>query len=153
MELYQVLDLFCNRGFKNVSKEDKRRHSFMIKRLFSAQYPMQCHMLNDLSTDPVAASDIIGMLATRYTGLPNFLRMKVSQKKKKESIRKNFEDDVLAKFMELNQCGIREVEEAYNYSPKEITAALKMIKTTFFDDKSKVIVEKVKKKSKEEELW
>ena len=48
--------------------------------------------------------------------------------------------------MEINECGIREVEEAYGFSPDEITEALNLIKKNFFNNKDKVIVKKLSKK-------
>jgi hypothetical protein len=93
------------------------------------------------------------MLASRYIGLPDFLKIRVDQKKKKESIRKFYEDDVLSKYMEINQCGIREVEEAYIFDKQNLDIALKLIKKTFFDNKDKVIVDKTKKEDDEKSLF
>ena len=113
MELYEVLNAYCSRSSGAVSKEDKRKYSYMLRRLFSSTYPIQCSLINRIDTDAVSASNIIALLASRYNGLPDFLKIKVDQKKKKETIRKFYEDDVLSKYMEINQCGIREIEEAY----------------------------------------
>jgi hypothetical protein len=55
--------------------------------------------------------------------------------------------------MEINQCGIREVEEAYMYDKTNLDKALKLIKKTFFDNKDKVIIDKTKKDDKENELF
>ena len=91
-------------------------------------------------------------MATRYNGIPNFLKLKVDQKKKKESIRKYFEDDVINKFMEINECGIREVEEMFSIDKDGVMQMMKLIKQTFFDNSDKVIVEK-KKEEKTKELF
>ena len=91
-------------------------------------------------------------MATRYNGIPNFLKLRVDQKKKKESIRKYFEDDVINKFMEINECGIREVEEMFSIDRDGIMQMMKLIKQTFFDNSDKVIVEK-KKEEKTKELF
>ena len=153
MELYEVLNAYCSRSSGAVSKEDKRRHSYMLRRLFSSTYPIQCSLINNLNTDPVCSSNIIALLASRYSGLPDFLKIRVDQKKKKESIRKFYEDDVLSKYMEINQCGIREVEEAYIFDKSSLDKALKLIKKTFFDNKDKVIVDKTKKVDDEKSLF
>lgn len=153
MELYEVLNAYCSRSSGAVSKEDKRRHSYMLRRLFSSTYPIQCSLINNLNTDPICASNIIAMLASRYNGLPDFLKIRVDQKKKKESIRKFYEDDVLSKYMDINQCGIREVEEAYIFDKLSLDKALKLIKKTFFDNKDKVIVDKTKKVDEEKSLF
>lgn len=145
MELYEVLNAYCYRNSGSVSKEDKRKHSYMLRRLFSSTYPIQCSLINTLNIDPVNASNIIALLASRYNGLPDFLKIRVDQKKKKESIRKFYEDSVLSKYMEINQCGIREVEEAYMFDKENIDKSLKMIKKIFFDNKDKVIIDKTKK--------
>ena len=90
----------------------------------------------------------------RFNGLPNFLKIRVDQTKKKESIRKFYEDDVLNKYMEINECGIREVEEAYAINKTEVDKALKLIKTNFFPDKEKVIINKNNmKEDKEKSLF
>ena len=146
MELYEVLNKFCNRDSNAVSKEDKKRFSYMLRRLFAAQYPIQCELINRLDSDALCSANIVAILASRYSGLPQFLRLKINQKKKNETIRTLFEDDVLNMYMEINECGIREVEEAYGFSPDEITEALNLIKKNFFNNKDKVIVKKLSKK-------
>ena len=142
MELFEVLNCYCNRNSGAVSKEDKRRHSYMLRRLFSAQFPIQCNMVNGLDSDSLVDSEVIALLAMRYNGLPNFLKTRIDQTKKKESVRKFYEDDVLNKYMEINECGIREVEEAYELDKASLDWALKLIKANFFNNKDKVIVSK-----------
>lgn len=154
MELYEVLNCYCNRNSGAVTKEDKRKYSYMLRRLFSAQFPIQCELINRLDTDPLVSSDVVSLLAMRFNGLPPFLKIRVDQAKKKENIRKYYEDDVLNKYMEINECGIREVEEAYNINKSEVDKALKLIKINFFNDKEKVIIEKnVVKEEKENSLF
>lgn len=151
--LFEILNDYCHRNSGAVSNEDKKKNSYMLRRLFSAQYPLQCEIINRLDTDSLCASNIIALLGSRYNDLPSFLRIKVDQKKKKETIRKFFEDDVINKYMEINECGIREVEEAYDFSPDEITNAMKLIKINYFNNKDKVIVKKTPKKEKENKLF
>ena len=151
MELYQVLNCYCNRNSGAVSKEDKRKYSYMLRRLFSAQFPVQCELVNRLDSDPLVDAEIIAMLAMRFNGLPNFLKTRIDQKKKKETIRTYYEDDVLNKYMEINECGIREVEEAYAINKTELDNALKLIKSNFFNNKEKVLVDKNTNKESETE--
>lgn len=151
MELFEVLNCYCNRNSGAVSKEDKRKYSYMLRRLFSAQFPIQCELINRLDTDPLITSEIVAMLAMRYNGLPNFLKTRIDQKKKKETIRTYYEDDVLNKYMEINECGIREVEEAYGVNKDEVDKALKLIKSNFFNNKEKVLVDKNVNKESETE--
>lgn len=152
MELFDVLNNYCNRNSSSVSNEDKKKFSYMLRRLFSAQYPIQCELVNRLDTDACCSSNIIALLASRYNGLPNFLKTKIDQRKKKETIRKFFEDDVVSKYMEINECGIREVEEAFEFSADEITKSMKLIKSNYFPkDKDNIIVKKVNTKEKENE--
>ncbi len=151
MELYEVLGCYCNRNSGAVSKDDKRKYSYMLRRLFAAQFPIQCELINRLDVDPVAASTIVSLLASRYTGLPSFLKIRVDQTKRKESIRKYYEDCVIDKYMEINECGIREVEEAYYYDRDALDNAMKLIKKNFFNNKEKVIVKKITSKDIEEE--
>ena len=150
MELYEVLNCYCNRNSGAVSKEDKRKYSYMLRRLFSAQFPIQCELVNRLDSDPLVDSELIALLAMRFNGLPAFLKTRIDQTKKKESIRKFYEDDVLNKYMEINECGIREVEEAYSINKTELDWALKLIKSNFFNNKDKVIVSKNTEKKEEE---
>jgi len=151
MELYEVLNCYCNRNSGAVSKEDKRKYSYMLRRLFSAQFPVQCELVNRLDSDPLVDAEIIAMLAMRFNGLPNFLKTRIDQKKKKETIRTYYEDDVLNKYMEINECGIREVEEAYAINKTELDNALKLIKSNFFNNKEKVLVDKNTNKESETE--
>lgn len=151
MELYEVLNCYCNRNSGAVSKEDKRKYSYMLRRLFSAQFPIQCELVNRLDSDPLVDAEIIAMLAMRFNGLPTFLKTRIDQKKKKETIRTFYEDDVLNKYMEINECGIREVEEAYSVNKTELDNALKLIKSNFFNNKEKVLVTKNENKEEEKE--
>ncbi len=151
MELYEVLNCYCNRNSGAVSKEDKRKYSYMLRRLFAAQFPIQCELVNRLDSDSLVDAEIIAMLAMRFNGLPSFLKTRIDQKKKKETIRTYYEDDVLNKYMELNECGIREVEEAYAINKDELDKALKLIKSNFFNNKEKVLVQKNTNKEEDNE--
>ena len=142
MEFWEYLQRICNRNSGSISKEDKRKYSFLSRRLFAAQFPIQCELVNRLDSDPLIDAELIALLAMRFNGLPNFLKIRVDQKKKKETIRTYYEDDVLNKYMEINECGIREVEEAYAVNQTELDNALKLIKSNFFNNKEKVIVGK-----------
>jgi hypothetical protein len=110
--------------------------------------------VNRLDSDPLVDAELIALLAMRFNGLPAFLKTRIDQTKKKESIRKFYEDDVLNKYMEINECGIREVEEAYSINKPELDKALKLIKSNFFNNKEKVIVSKnIEKKEEEKSLF
>ena len=152
MELFEVLNYFCHRNSGVVSSVDKRKHSFMLKRLFAAQYPIQCNLVNNLDSDPEVAANLIALLATRYTDIPSFLKLKISQKKKKESVFKDYEDEVLNKYMQINEIGLRELEEAYEFDKESVEKSLNLIKKNFFENKDKVIVKKISKKKKEDDI-
>ena len=151
MELYEVLGCYCNRNSGAVSKDDKRKYSYMLRRLFAAQFPIQCELVNRLDSDPLIDAELIALLAMRFNGLPAFLKIRVDQTKRKESIRKYYEDCVIDKYMEINECGIREVEEAYYYDRDALDNAMKLIKKNFFNNKEKVIVKKITSNDIEEE--
>lgn len=157
MELFDVLNAFCTRRSGSVSDNDKRKFAYMIRRLFSAQFPLLCESVNRMDSDPLYTANLISMLTVRYNGIPPYLKMKITQKKKQETIRNKYDDCVIEKYMEINECGIREVEEAYEFNPDELTHALDLIKSNFFGGKDKTIVKKTKstsskkKKEKEEE--
>lgn len=151
MELFEVLNCYCNRNSGAVTKEDKRKYSYMLRRLFSAQFPLQCELVNRLDSDSLVDAELIALLALRYNGLPTFLKTRIDQKKKKETIRTYYEDEVLNKYMEINECGIREVEEAYAINKSEVDKALKLIKSNFFNNKEKTIINKNTNKEEESE--
>ena len=151
MELFEVLNCYCNRNSGAVTKEDKRKYSYMLRRLFSAQFPLQCELVNRLDSDSLIDAEVIALLALRFNGLPSFLKTRIDQKKKKETIRTYYEDEVLNKYMEINECGIREVEEAYAINKPEMDNALKLIKSNFFNNKEKVLVNKNTNKEEETE--
>jgi len=150
MEFWEYLQYICNRNSGAVTKEDKRKYSFLSRRLFAAQFPIQCELINRLDSDSLADAIVVELLAMRFNGLPAFLKTRIDQKKKKETIRTYYEDDVLNKYMEINECGIREVEEAYAVNKTELDNALKLIKSNFFNNKEKVIVSKNTEKEEEE---
>lgn len=149
MELFEVLNAFCTRRSGEVSDEDKKKYAYMIRRLFSAQFPMICECVNRMDSDPLYTANLISFVTVRYNGLPPYLKMKISQKKKQETIRTKFDDCVIDKYMEINECGIREVEEAYSFNKEEVEKVLNLIQQNFFDNKSKVIIKKTPKKKKE----
>lgn len=120
----------------------------MLKRLFSAQYPIQCNLVNNLDSDPETSANLIALLATRYNDMPDFLKLKINQKKKKDSIFNEYEDEVLNKYMEINEIGIRELNEAYEFDKETIEKSLDLIKRNFFENKDKVIVNKKKQPKK-----
>lgn len=153
MEFWEYLQHICNRNSGAVSKDDKRKYSFLGRRLFAAQFPIQCELINRLDSDPLADTIVVELLAMRFNGLPNFLKTRIDQKKKKETIRTYYEDDVLNKYMEINECGIREVEEAYSIDKEEMDRVLKLIKSNFFNNKEKVIVNKNNTEEKEKSLF
>lgn len=146
MELFEVLNAFCTRRAGAVSDDDKRKYAYMIRRLFSAQFPLLCEYVNRMDSDPLYTATLISMVTARYNGLPPYLRLKISQKKRKESIREKYDDCVVDKYMEINECGIREVEEAYFFNQEEVDKAMDLIKQNFFDNKSKVVISKSKSK-------
>ena len=139
-ELFEVLNCYCNRNCGAVTKDEKRKYSYMLRRLFSAQFPIQCELVNRLDSDPLVDAEVIALLALRFNGLPNFLKVRIDQKKKKESIRKYYGDDVVSKYMEINECGIREVEEAYYINKDAMDEAMRLIKNNFFSTKKSTIV-------------
>lgn len=155
MDLFETLEAFCTRRSNQVNDVDKRKWSYMIRRFMSAQFPIHCESVNRMDTDELVTTNLMSLLCMRYNGIPSFVRMKISQKKKKFSIRSEYDDCVIDKYMEINECGIREVEEAYAFNPEEVDKALNLIKANFFDNKNKVVVKKTKsvskKKQKEEE--
>lgn len=144
MELFEVLGCYCNRNSGAVTNDDKRKFSYMLRRLFSAKFPIQCELVNRLASDPVADANIISLLAMQFNGLPQFLKTRVDQKKKKENIRSHYDDEVLHKYMKINECGIREIEEAYSIDKKEVDDALKLIKETYFENSKSTIIKKKK---------
>ena len=151
-EFFEVLNCYCNRNSGAVTKDEKRKYSYLLRRVFSSQFPLQCDLVHRLDSDPLIDAELIALLAMRFNGLPNFLKIRVDQKKKKESIRKFYEDDVLDKYMEINECGIREVEEAYAINKTEVDKALKLINTNLFPDKEKVISKKNSMEENKEKL-
>ena len=84
MEFYEILQCYCNRNSGAVTKEDKKKYSFLLKRLFSANFPIQCEMLNSLDSDPLVDAEMIALIAMRFNGIPDFLKLKIDQRKKKE---------------------------------------------------------------------
>ena len=150
MEFWEYLQRICHRNSGSISKEDKRKYSFLSRRLFAAQFPIQCELVNRLDSDPLIDAELIALLAMRFNGLPAFLKTRIDQKKKTETTRTYYEDDVLNKSMEINECGIREIEEAYAVNKTELDNALKLIKSNFFNNKEKVIVSKNTEKKEDE---
>ena len=74
MEFWEYLQRICNRNSGSISKEDKRKYSFLSRRLFAAQFPIQCELVNRLDSDPLIDAELIALLAMRFNGLPAFLK-------------------------------------------------------------------------------
>ena len=72
MELYEVLNAYCSRSSGAVSKEDKRRHSYMLRRLFSSTYPSSASeyqaivlSFSSLPTNIVTAESVVSVLLSQ----------------------------------------------------------------------------------------
>lgn len=143
MELYAVINKINTRHSSEVNASDKKKHAFMLSRLYAAGFPLQTAVLNDINVDPQTVTNMIILLSKRYSNVPPFLRMKVSQKKKQDSIYKMYSDREIAKFCETEECGIRELKEMVEIDKSLVDMRMVEIREQYFND-YKIVKEKNK---------
>lgn len=143
MELYDMIKCMCTKNSSSIQDADKRKNSFILKRLYSAKYPIACFMLNDLSTDPIISVNILCEISKQFNNVPDFLNLKVSQKKKKSSIYKGFEGNIIDKCCELEQCSVNDLQLAYDMYEDDVKKHLKLVEETFFPKEEKIVKQKV----------
>jgi len=134
MELFDVIRKINSRKGNEVSNLDKKRHSFMLSRLYAAGFPLQVSVLNNINIDAVTATNMIILLSKRYLNVPSFLKLKVSQKKKQDSIYKLYNTDEINKFCELEECGIREFKELVSIDKELVDNRMTEIREQYFND-------------------
>lgn len=143
MELFDVIRKMNTRHGNEIPDNDKKKHAFMLSRLYSAGFPLQVQILNDINVDAKTSTNMIILLSKRYSNVPGFLKIKVSQKKKQDSIYKLYKDFEINKFCELEECGIREFKELVSINKELVDIRMKEIREQYFND-YKITKEKIK---------
>jgi hypothetical protein len=129
MELFDVLDsLFSRNRYKEVSNSDKRKYFFMIQRFMSIQYPVLANNMNIVNVNEELVVDMWhNEMVSRYVKKPQWMYTKSSVKKDKD--KDAYDDDVISKYLELNEISFRDYKFAMEVIPEAINDDLKLIKT------------------------
>ena len=143
MELYDIIKCMCTKNSSSIQDTDKRKNSFILKRLYSAKYPIACSLLNDLSTDPIVSVNILCEISKQFNNVPDFLYLNVSQKKNKSSIYKEFAGSIIDKCCEMEQCSVNDLQLAYDMYKDTVKKHLKLVEETFFPKEEKIVKTKV----------
>lgn len=135
MELFDYIGTIfgSDKVWEEVGNNDKNKHSFMLNRLMSIQFPMQASMLNALKISQIGQAETWRMIGKQYKRTPGFIYTKTSTKK--EKTKKKYSDDAVRKYMQINEIGEREFKEALKFNEEEILKSLEIIDKTYFSKK------------------
>ncbi len=113
---------------------DKSKNSFMLNRFMSIKFPAQAQLFNMLRTDPVGQAEAWRMVTSKFNRVPGFIYTKVSKKK----IQKEWEPDqqALDFYLQINEIGMREFNEALKYDRSTVISVIDKLKSQITNDRS-----------------
>lgn len=106
--------------YKTLTDNDKARHSFMLNRFMAIQYPVNASSFNKLGIYSASIVDCWNIVAQRFKYVPKWMYTSVSKKKKEEARKFDPSDEVLNKYLEINNIGFREYKEALKFNFNEV---------------------------------
>lgn len=135
MELFNYINTIfgSDKVWNEVGNVDKNKHSFMLNRLMSIQFPMQASMLNALKISQIGQAETWRMIGKQFKKTPGFIYTKTSTKK--EKAKRKYSDDAIKKFMQINEIGEREFKMAMKFNEDEMNKSLEIIEKTYFSKK------------------
>ena len=125
-----------NEEWENLSDYDKGKNAFMTNRLMSAKFPSQANLFNMLRTDPVGQAEAWRMVGNKFNRVPGFIYTKTAKqgKEKKKWIPNH---EAVEMYMNLNEIGEREFNEALKFNFDEIKKSIQILEKQFLNDRAK----------------
>jgi len=133
MELFDFINTIFNKKdqYEDLSYGEKTKHVFMVNRFFSIKYPQQAELFNRMNTPPLGVIESWRLVANSFNRTPGwiFTKTKRAEKQKKKNL--NVDPDIIKKYLELNNIGYREFEEALKYEEEKIIKILKSMEKAY----------------------
>jgi hypothetical protein len=127
MKLFDYIKVLFGKDseWDDVSDYDKSRNAFMTNRFFSAKFPIQANLFNQLRTDPVGQAAAWRMVSSKFNKVPGFIYTKIKKEKEEKEWRPN--DKALGLYLKLNEIGEREFYEALKYNFSEVKKSIEAL--------------------------
>lgn len=127
--LFDFIHIMFNdqKTYDELKNYEKARHQFMVTRFMSIQYPEHASVFNKNGINAAALVDCWQMVARRYKRTPGWIFTRVRKTEKQKEKEYNPNEEVLRKYLELNQIGMREYKEALGFNFDGVKKELKML--------------------------
>lgn len=84
MELFDCIKaIFDKREFANIKDEDKANNFFILRRMMSVKYPMQCQFVNTKTINPVLGFNVLARILQTNKSIPKWMYDGIRGKKEK----------------------------------------------------------------------
>jgi hypothetical protein len=127
MKLFDYIKVLFGKDseWDEVTDYDKSRNAFMTNRFFSAKFPIQANLFNQLRTDPVGQATAWRMVSSKFNKVPGFIYTKIKKEKEEKEWKPN--DKALGFYLKLNEIGEREFYEALKYNFSEVKKSIEAL--------------------------
>lgn len=110
-----------------VFEAHKKRHFFLLNRRFSIQFPLVAEQFNKMGVNSARALDYWQTVAEKFKKVPNFFYISAKSTEKKEKPLYEPKEEVVKKFLEVNEIGDREYKECMKYNKYKTIEALQKL--------------------------
>lgn len=137
MDLFDYIKCLFSQSseYENLPDYVKKKHTFMVTRFFSIQYPIQAQLFNKLNIDPIGVSHSWRKIGIRYKKTPGWIFTKTTKNTVKKSAYTPSEEAV-SLYLKINEIGMREYKDAMLFNLDKITLDLKQIQKNIDSGKS-----------------
>jgi len=127
MELFEFINVFFNKKneYEELNYGEKTKHVFMLNRFFSIKYPLQANLFNVMHTPPLGVIESWRLVANSYNRTPGWIYTKTKKVEREKEKNLNIDPDIIKKYMESQQIGYRELDEAFKFGEEGLTKLLK----------------------------
>lgn len=129
----------------DITDYEKTKHSFMINRIFSIQYPVSANNMNALKANPLGIVETWRRVARAWKRTPQWVFTKTEKAEATNPLKK-FSEETLRYYMTEHWCGEREMLEQYNLNGDEFLEELKYIEDYVTGNKSAIKEKKLKRR-------
>jgi hypothetical protein len=136
IELFDLTKtLFENpQAWEEISKADKRKHSFIVNRMFSIGHPLQAQLLQHIKISPSVMIDIWQRLMTikfGYNKTPGWMFTKGTVKNKLEKeVKTNLSEEIIKEYCKKFRVDYKSVKDALKFFPTKMTTEIKEYEKT-----------------------